>query len=138
MFATSSRYSTACAGAPTRSKAREPTTAVTNTRPDLAIIPPARTRCAACHSMPPPPRHARPEDGRSGESGVDAFARGGLRGDGRVPLLPQQHLPEPDRPALEGHRRACQVQSPRAVDLLAHQGARLVGAGLEPLHPLAA
>src|SRR5713226_2984617 len=55
MFATSSRYSTACAGAPARSKAREPTTAVTNTRRDLAMKPPDRRRCAACHSMPPPP-----------------------------------------------------------------------------------
>src|SRR5712692_8775393 len=138
MFATSSRYSTACAGAPTRSKAREPTTAVTNTRPDLVMKPPDRRRCAACHSMPPLAGTREREDGRSGGSGVDVFARGGLRGDGRVPLLPQQHLPEPDRPALESHGGARQVQLPRAVDLLADQGARLVGAGLEPLHPLAA
>src|SRR5439155_24998859 len=69
---------------------------------------------------------------------VDVFA-GGRRGrNGRVPLLPQKYLPEPDRPALGGDGRAGQVQAARAVDLLAHEGARLVGAGLEPLHPGAA
>src|SRR5438552_8393113 len=69
---------------------------------------------------------------------VDVFAGGGFGGAGGVPLLPQKYLPEPDRPALEGDGRAGQVQPPRAVDLLAHEGARLVGASLEPLHPVAA
>src|SRR5438309_3974952 len=69
---------------------------------------------------------------------VDVFAGGGFGGAGGVPLLPQEHLPQPDRPTVEGNGRAGQVQAPRAVDLLAHESARLVGAGLEPLHPVAA
>jgi len=56
------------------------------------------------------------------------WARKGWRG----PIASQEHLPEPDGPALEGHGGAGQVQAPRAIDLLAHEGARLVGGGLEP------
>jgi hypothetical protein len=103
-------------------------------------------RCAPRTSMPSRPKacerkgavQSRTAGLVSSLIAVDVFAGGGCGGDGRVPLLPQEHLPEADRPALKGHRGAGQVQAPRAVDLLAHEGARLVGAGLEPLHPVAA
>src|SRR6266571_3285840 len=49
---------------------------------------------------------------------VDVFAGGGFGGAGGVPLLPQEHLPQPDRPTVEGNGGAGQVQAPRAVDLL--------------------
>src|SRR5438105_5434027 len=56
---------------------------------------------------------------------VDVFAGSGFGGAGGVPLLPEEHLPQPDRPTVEGNGGAGQVQAPRAVDLLAHESARL-------------
>src|SRR4030095_11335698 len=70
-------------------------------------------------------------------AGVDTLARGGLIAGGAVPQLLHQDLVEPDGPAGEGHRRAREVEQPGSVDLLAHDGARLVGAGLQSLGPVA-
>src|SRR5262249_45216028 len=144
MFATSSRYSTACADAAVRSSVARPITAAVPRRSRL-MNPPDLMRSAARDSMPSRPRGARtkgPEQATAGRDGrglaVDVFAGRGRGGNGGVPLLPQEHLPEADRPTLERCRRAGQIQAPRAVDLLAHEGARLVGAGLAPLHPPAA
>src|SRR5882672_1861991 len=71
-------------------------------------------------------------------SRVQVLARRGLRPADPVPLLAQQELVQPDRAAREGHRGAGEVEQPGAVRALAHDGARLVGAGLQPLHPLPA
>src|SRR6266540_2197070 len=70
--------------------------------------------------------------------GVEVLARGGRRAAGAVPLLAREHLVEPDGAGLEGHGRARQIQEPRAVGALADDGARLVGAGAQTLHPVAA
>src|SRR5206468_12850378 len=70
--------------------------------------------------------------------GVQVLARGGRRPAGAVPLLAREHLVEADGAGLEGHGRARQIQKPRAVGALADDGARLVGARAQPLHPVAA
>src|SRR5688500_6927781 len=68
---------------------------------------------------------------------VDVFACG-RHVECAIPLLTHEDLVEPDMPLLERHRRAGEVEAPDAVDPLTHEGARLVGPRLEPLHPLAA
>src|SRR5712691_9629518 len=137
MLATLSRYSTAHAGPETASAPMRPTATAASARPSAVIKPPGREMGNAPGIIPS--REATREGMRTASrSGVQVFAG---RGRGRalpVPLLAQQELVEPDRAAFERHGRAGEVEEPRAVDALAHDGARFVGAGLEALDPLAA
>src|SRR5262244_836811 len=71
-------------------------------------------------------------------SRVEVLARGGRRPADGVPLLAQEELIETDGASREGHGGAGEVEEPRAIRPLAHDGLRLVGAGLQALDPLAA
>src|SRR5262245_7452584 len=142
-LATLSRYSTANAGALTTSTATTPAATAASLRPNVIIEPPGSEMSVAPRSMPSGgPTGVRIRRARGFDVlrrlAVQVLARRGRRPALLVPLLPQQELVEPDRTAREGHRRAGQVEEPRPVRPLARDGAGLVGARLQALHPLAA
>src|SRR6266545_1842542 len=137
MLATFRRYSTANAELEAASTASAPTATIASMRPTVVIEPPARGM-GDVPGIIPSGGSGRERMRAADPSGVEVFAGRGRDPAYPVPLLAQQELVEPDRATLEGHGRAREVEEPRAVDALAHDGARLVGAGLETLDPLAA
>src|SRR5712691_2650572 len=137
MLATLRRYSTASAGLGAASAANKQTATAASARPSVVIEPPGRGMGDVSGIIPSPGR-GREGMRKATRSGVEVFAGRGRGPAHPVPLFAQQELVEPDRAALEGHGRAREVEEPGAVDALAHDGARLVGASLEPLDPLAA
>src|SRR6267143_465979 len=86
------------------------------------------------------PDRARQSTGRAaGSALVEILASAGRHAAARgISVLAQENLVEADGAALEGDGGARQIEEPRAVSPLADQRARLVGAGPQPLDPLAA
>src|SRR5437867_11363698 len=134
-LATLSRYSTAPAPAGSASATQMQTATAASMDRSVPIEPPDFGIAAIPKVCHPEARGAR---NQAPVLRVQILARRGLRPAHAVPLLAQEELVEADRPARERHGRAGQIQEPRPIRPLAHDGARLVGAGLETLHPLAA